>query len=115
MRWCGWRRESRRTPLSAEGRAIRPAGTLSELTPERRVAGGEQCVLSRVPTQEMTRACVCGVMLERLPNLVKQEEARLIGANVQVELDTAFLLARRRHQRAEFRFQKDVLAFARSH
>jgi len=59
----------------------------------------------------MWRTCVRGVVFARFPDFMQEKLARQIRRAVQIVLQAAFFPARRCHQRAQLRFQKQFLAF----
>jgi hypothetical protein len=53
---------------------------------------------------------VRNVVLATFPNFVEEKRAWLLGGAVKIVLQTAFFLARGTDERAQFRFEQQVLA-----
>jgi hypothetical protein len=85
-----------------------------DLLPEGGFLRGQKRILAGVPAKKMLGARVCGVVLAALPNFVEKECSGLIGAAMQVVLQTAFFFACGHDQGAELGFEKQVLAFLRT-
>jgi hypothetical protein len=85
------------------------------LVPEGGFAGGEEGIFAGVPTEEMGRAGVGGVMVASFPNFVEEKIAGLLDAAMKIELEAAFFLAGRSEEGAEFGFEEEVLAFFGAH
>ena len=94
-------------------RALQRQCDLSDLVPEGGVARGKERVFARLPPEEVRGTRVRGVMFPAFPDFVEQKRAGLIGAAVQIVLQTAFFLARRRDKGAKLGFEEQVLAFLR--
>lgn len=86
---------------------IRPTHkSLSDLLPEGGFEGSQECIFTGVPAEKMRRSCVCGVVFARFPDFMQEKLPRQIRRAVQIVLQAAFFPSRRRHQRAQLRFQK---------
>jgi hypothetical protein len=81
-----------------------------DLAVEGGLTTGEQGILAGVPAQEMRSARMRALVFAGGPYFVDEIGARVIGGDVQVVLQAAFLLAGGRDEDAEFGFEQEVLA-----
>ena len=88
---------------------------LNQLRPERQVPRRQQRVLPRIPPQEVIRLRMRRMVLPRFPHFVHQKRAGAIRGAMQIVLQAAVFLPRRRHQRAKLRLQKRLMPRARAH
>jgi hypothetical protein len=83
-----------------------------DLLPESAVAGDEERILTRIPTQKMWGVHVVGVSVPAGPYFVEQKSPGRVDGAVQVESKAAFFFSRGPDQCAQFCFEESFLPFA---
>src|SRR5579864_7251302 len=88
--------------------------TSGDLFPEGGIARSEQRILASIKAQEVVGLGVCGMVLARFPDFIKQVGRGPFGGAIEIVAQAAVFFACGTDEGAEFRFEKNVLPLARA-